>query len=107
MYLYYNDHFMALCAFLGTYFMSHNKPNLAAFFIALGISIKTGILLILPAFLGWTQYHYGVAKLTIVLAILVLWQFIPPLPFIWTPAASLLGFKNPALTETYTYLTHS
>ena len=53
-FLYFNDHVMALGAILGIYFATRNQIELAAFFIALGHSVKAGMLLILPVLLGWT-----------------------------------------------------
>lgn len=45
------------------YFTLANRPMLATFFFTLGLSVKAGVLLLLPAFLGQMQYNYGTVNL--------------------------------------------
>jgi len=59
----FNDSIMALYIAICFYFVSTNKPFHAAFFFTLGLSIKAGVMLLLPSFLGWMQYQYGTKKL--------------------------------------------
>jgi Gpi18-like mannosyltransferase len=50
--LMYNDQIMTLYILLCMYFTLANKPMTATFFFTLGLSVKAGVLLLLPAFLG-------------------------------------------------------
>ena len=43
---------MAMYQIVGMYYLAVSRPYLAALFITLGYSLKAGVLLILPAFLG-------------------------------------------------------
>jgi uncharacterized membrane protein len=59
----FNDQIMMLYILLCMYFTLINRPMLATFFFTLGLSVKAGVLLLLPAFLGQMQYNYGTVNL--------------------------------------------
>ena len=63
---------MALYIAICIYFLSVNKPIHAALFFTLGASIKAGVMLLLPSFLGWLQYMYGTRKLIACFALIVI-----------------------------------
>jgi Gpi18-like mannosyltransferase len=69
--LMYNDQIMTLYILLCMYFTLANKPLLATFFFTLGLSVKAGVLLLLPAFLGQMQYNYGTVNLLKSIAIII------------------------------------
>ena len=48
----YNDEIMILYLILCVYYTVLNRPFLATFFFTLGLSVKAGLILLLPAFLG-------------------------------------------------------
>lgn len=48
----YNDEIMILYLILCVYYVLVNRPFLATFFFTLGLSVKAGLILLLPAFLG-------------------------------------------------------
>ena len=48
----FNDEIMALYLIICIYFCATNRPYLATFFFTLGLSVKAGCLLLLPAFFG-------------------------------------------------------
>jgi len=48
----FNDEIMVLYLALALYFAIRNKPMIASFFVTLGLSVKAGVILLLPAFLG-------------------------------------------------------
>jgi len=50
--LLFNDEIMMLYILLCMYYTLTNRPMLATFFFTLGLSVKAGVLLLLPAFLG-------------------------------------------------------
>ena len=55
----FNDEIMILYLVLTLYYAIKNKPILASFFFTLGLSVKAGFILLLPAFLGQLQLNYG------------------------------------------------
>lgn len=59
----YNDQIMLTYLVLSMYMMLKNRPLISAFILTLGMSVKAGILLILPSFLGSIQYNYGTLTL--------------------------------------------
>lgn len=69
--LMYNDQIMTLYILLCMYFTLANKPLLATFFFTLGLSVKAGVLLLLPAFLGQMQYNYGTVNLLKSIALII------------------------------------
>lgn len=61
--LLYNDSFIEFYNIACIYLAVHNKPVIAAAMVSLSISMKAGGVLLLPSFLGWTQYNNGTFKL--------------------------------------------
>ena len=66
----FNDTFLALYILICIYLTSKNRPFLAALFLTMSCSIKAGAMLMLPSFLGWVQYQYGVQRLIVCIAII-------------------------------------
>ena len=77
----FNDSLMVFYMFLGFYLLVENQSVLAALMMTVGLSIKVGPLLLLPALLGWIQYHNGTKKTLICLIIIVGFQLMIALPF--------------------------
>lgn len=50
--LLFNDSILALYVVLCVYFVSSNKPLIAALMLTLAMSIKAGAMLLVPSFLG-------------------------------------------------------
>lgn len=48
----YNDEIMMLYMILAVYFIIKNKPVIASIFLTLSLSVKAGVLLLIPGFLG-------------------------------------------------------
>jgi Gpi18-like mannosyltransferase len=61
--LLFNDSILELYIIFCIYFVTINRPLWASLMLSLGISIKAGAILLLPGFLGWTQYQYGTLTL--------------------------------------------
>mmetsp|Transcript_13789 Transcript_13789/g.21540 ORF Transcript_13789/g.21540 Transcript_13789/m.21540 type:complete len:209 (-) Transcript_13789:229-855(-) len=78
----FNDEIMILYIVLAIYLMVKNQPLLAALLISLGLSVKAGVILFLPAFLGSIQYYFGTLKLFLALLILIGLQAAMAWPFI-------------------------
>lgn len=49
----FNDSIMSFYVLLCMFFVSKNRPISGAFSLTLGLSIKTGAILLFPGFLGW------------------------------------------------------
>jgi hypothetical protein len=48
----FNDEVMMLYLILCIYYTMTNRPVAASFFFTMGVGVKAGLLLIIPAFLG-------------------------------------------------------
>jgi len=48
----FNDEIMILYLIICMYYVLKNRPFLASFFLTLGLSVKAGVILLMPAFLG-------------------------------------------------------
>jgi len=59
----FNDSILALYVVLCLYFITSNRPAVAALMLTLALSIKAGAILLIPGLLGWTHYKYGAQKL--------------------------------------------
>ena len=55
----FNDSILALYVVLCIWFMIKQQPTMAALAVTLGLSIKAGVMLVMPGFLGWVQYKHG------------------------------------------------
>ena len=97
--LLFNDSILALYVVLCLYFITCNRPHIAALMLSLALSIKAGAILLLPGLLGWTHYMYGTKKLIMSIFIIVFLQLLMVAPFIFNPVAWLLGFKKGAQTD--------
>ena len=95
----FNDSFVALYVTACVYSVAKDRIELAAFMLTMSIGIKTGPLIIIPAFLGWVQYRRGLPGLFRSIAIIILVQVIFSLPFVCDPVAKSLGFKIGAQTS--------
>jgi hypothetical protein len=78
-----NDAIMGLYVFLAIYFLAAKRNSVAASVaLGLGLSVKAGAILLLPAFLGAVQYSFGTKKLVLALAIVVAIQVAVAVPFL-------------------------
>lgn len=59
----YNDEIMILYMFIAIYLAIKNKPIFASFWFTMALSVKAGVILLLPALLGQIHYNYGTIKL--------------------------------------------
>mmetsp|Transcript_1105 Transcript_1105/g.2033 ORF Transcript_1105/g.2033 Transcript_1105/m.2033 type:complete len:118 (+) Transcript_1105:1694-2047(+) len=89
---------------LTIYFVATNRVLLASLTITLSLSIKAGALLLIPAVLGWTQYHLGTKSTILAITIIFAVQLLLLSPFICEPIAIGLGFPNGAETKLRDYL---
>lgn len=78
----YNDEVMMMWVVICMYLVVLNRPILASFVLTWALSIKAGVLLLLPAFLGQMQYNYGTLTLIKSIAIIISVQVIVALPFL-------------------------
>ena len=69
----FNDELMMLYMLIAIYYMLKQRPFVASFFVTLALSIKAGVILILPAFLGSIQYNYGTR--TLLKSVLIIFAF--------------------------------
>jgi uncharacterized membrane protein YbhN (UPF0104 family) len=68
----FNDEIMGMFLALTIYFLSvANRPKLAAFTLTMGLSMKAGVMLLIPSFLGGVQYVFGTKSLILSLIIIV------------------------------------
>jgi hypothetical protein len=78
----FNDTIMSFYLFLSIYLILKNKPVWSAFFVSVGLSIKAGAFLILPALLGTIQMNYGTRTLLKCIIVMVAVQVVVALPFV-------------------------
>lgn len=70
--LMFNDEIMGMYLALTIYFLGvAHKPKMAAFTLTLGLSMKAGVMLLIPSFLGGIQYVFGTKTLIASLVIIV------------------------------------
>ena len=67
----YNDEIMFMYVLGAIYFTLKDRPYVASALVTLALSVKAGVILILPSFLGCLQYNYGTKTLMKCLAIIV------------------------------------
>ena len=67
----FNDEIMILYLIVSIYYAISNRPLIASFFFTLGLSIKAGLLLVIPAFLGSIHFNHGTIVLITSLVIIV------------------------------------
>jgi len=88
----FNDTFLALYIVICFYLLTKNCPIYAATFLTFSLSIKAGAMLLVPSFLGWIQYQYGVWKLIVCVLIIVGFQVAIMAPLSFDSVAQLFGF---------------
>ena len=81
--LMYNDELMALYLIICIYFTITNRPMIASCFFTLGLSMKAGLILLMPAFLGSLHFNHGTVVLVSSLLLIVGFQVIIALPFVF------------------------
>ena len=69
--LMYNDELMALYLIICIYFTITNRPMIASCFFTLGLSMKAGLILLMPAFLGSVHFNHGTVVLVSSLLLIV------------------------------------
>ena len=68
----FNDEIMGMYLVLTIYFLAvAHRPYVAALMLTLGLSMKAGVMLILPSFLGGIQYAFGTKTLIISVILIV------------------------------------
>lgn len=77
----FNDEIMMLYLILAVYFMLKSSPLVASFFLTLGLSVKAGLLLLIPGFLGSIQMNHGTIKLIMCILLIIGFQVVIALPF--------------------------
>ena len=78
----YNDEIMILYLILCVYYVLRNRPILASVFFTLGLSVKAGLILLIPGFFGQMHYNFGTIKLIISFVIIMGFQVLIALPFV-------------------------
>jgi hypothetical protein len=77
----YNDEIMMLYILVAIYYQLKSKPIVASFFLTLGLSVKAGVILLIPAFLGSIQMFHGTFTLLKCITLIVGFQVVIALPF--------------------------
>lgn len=67
----FNDEIMMLYLIVCLYYAITDRPVKASFFFTMGVGVKAGLLLIIPAFLGSVQLNYGTIKLITCIGVIV------------------------------------
>ena len=67
----YNDEIMMLYIVITIYLVITNRPIWAAWMFTLALSVKAGVLLLLPAFMGQAHYNHGTIVLIKTLVIVI------------------------------------
>jgi len=67
----YNDEIMMLYLLVAVYYAVKSKPIVASVFLTLSLSVKAGVILLIPGFLGSIQLNHGTIKLITCLIIIV------------------------------------
>jgi hypothetical protein len=67
----YNDEIMMLYMLIAIYVTIKNKPLAGTFWFTLALSVKAGVILLIPALLGQIQYNHGTLKLFMALVIII------------------------------------
>ena len=80
----FNDQVMMLYLLIGLFHLFQNKPITSICWITLALSVKAGVMLVLPALLGSIQFNFGTRTLLKCMTILVGFQILVSLPFILT-----------------------
>jgi uncharacterized membrane protein len=70
-----NDQLLGLFILLTIYLMAIGRPYLSSCMFSMGLSLKAGGLLLIPALLGSIQYAYGLRQLITSIVIIVLIQY--------------------------------
>jgi hypothetical protein len=78
----FNDQFMMLYMLIAVYLILNNYPVASSLMVSVALSMKAGVLFVLPGFMGSIQYNFG--TITLIKSILVLFAFqvLVALPFI-------------------------
>ena len=81
--LLFNDEIMALYIAMAICLLAVNKrPLLASLALTTGLSLKAGVMLLVPAFLGSIQYGWGTWKLLASIIIIIGFQVLVAAPFV-------------------------
>jgi len=67
----YNDQPMMLYLLISVYNFAKNRPIMGSIWFTMSLSVKAGVLLMLPSLLGQIQYNHGTLKLIICIAIIL------------------------------------
>jgi hypothetical protein len=67
----YNDEIMMLYLLVAVYYQAKNCPLIASGFLTLSLSVKAGVILLIPGFLGAIQLNHGTLKLATCLIIII------------------------------------
>lgn len=106
--LMYNDcinvFYVVLCFYL---FILHKSIQRSALMFSFALGIKTGVLALLPGYLGCVMWQYGKYSLLKVVAVILVYQVVTALPIVNDFGASIVGFKQGANTAVTQYLGQS
>jgi len=67
----YNDEIMMLYMIIAIYVTIKNKPLWGTFWFSLALSVKAGVILLIPGLLGQIQYNHGTFKLLTAFVIII------------------------------------
>ena len=81
--LLFNDEIMALYITMAICLLAvYKSPLLASLALTTGLSLKAGVMLLVPAFLGSIQYGWGTWKLLGSISIIIGFQVVVAAPFV-------------------------
>jgi uncharacterized membrane protein len=78
----FNDQFMMLYMLICIYLILTDRPIMSSVMLSVALSIKAGVILMLPGFLGQLQYHYGTFTLLKCIILIFAIQVVVALPFL-------------------------
>jgi len=94
----YNDEVMMMWLVIAIYLVLQNRPMLASLVFTWALSIKAGVLLLMPAFLGQMQYNFGTVNLIKSIIIILAVQVIVALPFLLGETSIAIYLEKSKLT---------
>jgi len=103
----YDDAFVGFYLTLAFYFFIFGRVYVAAVFLSLSLSVKTGVLVALPALVGTIQWLHGSLPLAGTLGIVVGGQLLLAQPLVNPIVAAIFGFASGANTSLQDYLARS
>ena len=102
--LHFNDSIVAFCMILAIYYLFYNCPMGASLFLSIALSIKAmALILVVPVF-TWMAQVYGTRVTGTGVGIVICYQVMIALPFIFKSAAKVLFISDGGKTSVVNYL---